>query len=105
MDTEPFTELQVGGAFRVRARVHLGALTPDDVAVELYLGRVDAAGEIVEGEATPMQLVGPDRESSYLFEASGVSCHKSGLHGYTMRVLPRHPDLTTPFLPGLIVWV
>lgn len=28
----------------------------------------------------------------------------SGLHGYTVRVVPKHADLTTPFLPGLIVW-
>jgi len=28
----------------------------------------------------------------------------SGLHGYTVRVVPKHADLTSPFLPGLIVW-
>ncbi|MFQ5859613.1 MAG: alpha-glucan family phosphorylase, partial [Anaerolineae bacterium] len=104
VDTEPVTELQVGGKVRARARIHLGALTPDDVTVELYLGRVDPDGEIVEAEATPMQLVEPDGEDHYLFEASVVPCRKSGLHGCTVRVLPRHPDLTTPFLPGLIVW-
>jgi starch phosphorylase len=104
VETEALTDLQAGQAFRVRARVHLGALTPDDVAVELYLGRVDAAGEIVEAEATPMQFLGPDGEGSHLFEVKAVSCGKSGLHGYTMRVLPNHPDLSTPFLPGLIVW-
>jgi starch phosphorylase len=82
----------------------LGDLTPEDVAVELYLGRVDAAGELVEAEATPMQPVGPDGEDGYRFETRAVPCHKSGLHGYTVRVLPHHPDLTTPFLPGLIVW-
>jgi hypothetical protein len=26
------------------------------------------------------------------------------LNGYTVRVLPAHPDLPTPFQPGLIVW-
>jgi hypothetical protein len=28
----------------------------------------------------------------------------SGQHGFTVRVLPHHPDLTTSFQPGLIVW-
>ncbi|MBI4873913.1 MAG: hypothetical protein HY822_04680, partial [Acidobacteria bacterium] len=37
-------------------------------------------------------------------EATGVVCGKSGRHGYTVRVMPYHRDLTTPFLPGLIVW-
>jgi starch phosphorylase len=99
-----FTELEVGMSIRVQARIRLGVLTPDDVTVELYLGRVDASGEIVEAAATPMQPIGPDGEGRHLFEASAVSCDKSGLHGYTVRVLPHHPDMSTPFLPGLIVW-
>ncbi|MFQ6059490.1 MAG: glycosyltransferase family 1 protein, partial [Anaerolineae bacterium] len=101
---EPLGELRVGDEVHARARVHLGVLTPDDVRVELYLGRVDAEGEIVEAEATPMQPVGPDGEGNYRFEVGAVPCRKSGLHGYTVRVLPHHPDLPTPFLPGLIVW-
>ncbi|MFQ5855554.1 MAG: alpha-glucan family phosphorylase [Anaerolineae bacterium] len=104
VETKPLTELQVGGAVHARARVHLGDLAPDDVTVELYLGRVDADGEIVEAEATPMQPIGPDEEGGHLFEVSAVPCRKSGLHGYTVRVLPHHPDLTTLFLPGLILW-
>jgi len=74
------------------------------VKVEIYLGRVDASGEILEAEATRMRPIGPDGEGYYLFEAAAVPCHKSGLHGFTVRVLPHHPDLLTPFLPGLIAW-
>jgi starch phosphorylase len=104
VEVEPFTALQVGNEFPIRARVYLGNLTPDDVTVEVYLGHVDAAGEIVAGHATPMQPVEPDGKGSYLFEANNVACAASGRHGYTFRVLPHHPDLVTPFLPGLIVW-
>lgn len=104
VDGESVAEVHVGGQFRVRARVRLGALTPDDVTVQLYLGRVNPDGEIVEASATEMRAVGSDDDTCYLFEASAVVCCKSGLHGYTVRVLPRHPDLITPFLPGLIVW-
>jgi len=104
VDAESPGELQVGDAMRVRARVQLGALTPDDVAVQLYLGRVSASGEIEEAVATPLQLVGPDGEGQHLYEAVRVTCSQSGLHGYTVRVLPHHPDLTTRFPPGLIAW-
>jgi len=101
---EPLAELRVGGEVHARARVYLGILTPEDVKVELYLGRVEADGEIVEAEAAGMKLVGPHGEGSYIFEAAAVPCRKSGLHGYTVRVLPYHPNLTTQFLPGLIAW-
>jgi starch phosphorylase len=97
-------ELRVGGTVHARARVRLGLLTPDDVTVELYLGRMAADGEIVQAEATAMRLHGREEEGIYVFEADAVPCRKSGLHGYTVRVLPSHPDLVTPFLPGLIVW-
>ncbi len=101
---QPFTELKVGSAFWVRADVHLGPLRPDDVRVELYLGRVNAADELVAAEATPMQLANHTEDDSHCFEARAVACYSSGRHGYTIRVLPHHPDLTSPFLPGLIVW-
>jgi len=101
---DPIKDVRVGGEFRVQAKVHLGGLTPDEVAVELYMGHVDAAGEIIEAKATPMQPVGPEGEGIYIYQASAVTLCGSGLYGYTLRVLPRHPDLTAPFLPGLIVW-
>ncbi len=96
--------LPVGQPIQARVRVHLGRLTPDDVTVELYHGRVNADGRIVNALATPMSAAGPGQEGSYNFEASPVSCSDSGLHGYTVRVLPYHPDLPTAFLPGLISW-
>jgi starch phosphorylase len=104
VEAEPFTELQVGDGLHVRTQVHLGSLTPDDVRVELYLGRVDAGGELVRAEATAMQPINEAKAGDCLFEATDVRCLASGQHGYTVRVLPHHPDLTTPFLPGLIVW-
>jgi starch phosphorylase len=108
----PTTDLRVGNEIDVQARVHLGPITPQDVSVEVYLGQVDSDGEIIEAAATLMQPVpshsagraGPDESNSYLFEASAVPCRRSGLHGYTVRVLPQHPDLVTSFLPGLITW-
>jgi starch phosphorylase len=65
---------------------------------------VNAEDEIMDGQATPMQAVGAYQEECCLFEATAPPCQYSGRHGYTVRVLPYHPDLTTSFVPGLIVW-
>ncbi len=104
VDAGSLAELRVGDEVHARARIYLGELTPEDVRVELYLGRVDADGQIVEAEATPMQPTESLGDGRYLFEVSAAPCRKSGLHGFTVRVLPSHPDLPTPFLPGLIIW-
>lgn len=97
-------ELQVGASLCVRVWVNLGTLTPDDVAVQLCLGRVNADDQLVAIETFAMQSLQAGENGRYLFEAREVPCRSSGLFGYTVRVLPHHPDLTSPFLPGLITW-
>ena len=102
-DAGSLHEVQVGHEIRVQARVHLGALTPDDVQVELYIGRLNADGEIIEAQATPLKLVEADGDG-YLFEVAAVPCRLSGQHGFTIRVLPHRADLTASLQPRLIVW-
>ena len=98
------SELHVGGKIRVQARVRLGDITPEEVAVELYLGRLNAAGDIFDAVATPMQPAGKIADGVYTFEARDVSCRTSGRNGYTVRILPFHRDEAKSFLPGLIRW-
>lgn len=44
---------KIGHRSRTRARVQLAALSPHDVSVELYVGRVDAEGQLVEAKPVP----------------------------------------------------
>ena len=88
---------------RVRAQVHLGRLSPQDVIVELYVGRVDIRGELVEGNAVAMEAAGRDAEGNYNYVVE-TSVSRSGLHGFTVRVRPSHPDMSVAFIPGLICW-
>ncbi|MBN1876179.1 MAG: alpha-glucan family phosphorylase [Anaerolineae bacterium] len=95
--------IKVNDEFTTHALVYLGTLTPEDVTVELYVGLVNPSSELVEGTAIPMQMVKHIENGSYLFEASS-QCAMSGLHGYTVRILPHHADLVTSLLPGFIKW-
>jgi len=106
-------ETQVGVANNVRAEIYLGKLTPQDVTVELYHGAVDASGEIlapqiVEMEYEPKQggKAGDEpgsQEGVYTF-AKQLTCQSSGMHGFTVRVLPHHSEQVSPFETGLILW-
>lgn len=104
IEAGPFREIPVGHDVQIQARVQLGDLMPDDVTVELYLGAVDAAGNITAAETTAMQLIETDGNGRYWYEVCTPPCRRSGLHGFTVRVRPQHPDMITPFLPGLMVW-
>ena len=95
--------LAVGGDLRVRAKVQLGMLTPDDVQVQLYHGAMDNQGGIPHPATAVMKPVGKPDGTVWLYEG-GVACRASGQHGYAVRVLPRHADLQHPYEPGMLCW-
>ncbi|HVN03439.1 MAG TPA: alpha-glucan family phosphorylase [Bryobacteraceae bacterium] len=100
----PSGEAKVGDLIGVRARLRLGALSPGNVNVELYMGALDAGGEITLPACFPMRHTASPGNGEHIFEATGVPCCRSGLQGYTVRVLPHHPHLAARFVPGLITW-
>jgi starch phosphorylase len=104
LEDGPAGDAKVGDLAGVRARLSLGALSPDDVIVELYFGALDAAGDLTKPATFPMRHAASPGNGEHVFEAKGVPCGSSGLHGYTVRVLPHHPDLAARFVPGLITW-
>jgi starch phosphorylase len=98
------SKVQVGDDMRVRALVRLGQLSPEDVAVQIYHGPLDAAGYINEGEILPMTLSDETEKGSVSLFSGAIRYFKSGRHGFTVRVVPHHDDLGTPFETGLLHW-
>jgi len=96
-------ELLIGNKLQVRCHVKLGSIDPDDVVVELYQGPVDSQGNIQNGQAVPMEPIGAANDGFYVFTGD-IPCHFSGLCGFSVRVMPSHPDLVNKFDTGLIRW-
>jgi starch phosphorylase len=94
--------LKVGDTITVRAKVHLAGMSPDDVCVELYHGPLSSQGEIREPRRLAMQPLGT--EGAATVYGADAPADATGRQGYTLRVLPRHPALVHPFLPGLVKW-
>ncbi len=103
IESSEVTELSVGDALTVRARVQLGGLAPGELEVQLYHGEISAEGEIVEAEAIPMIPAGDAEDGSYWFRGE-VPCRTTGHRGFQVRALPYHPDLVSSFHPGLVRW-
>jgi starch phosphorylase len=98
-------ETQVGMANTVHAEIYMGDLTPQDVTVELYHGPIDPSGEILQPQIVEMEYQ-PDQSGKagvYTFSRQ-LTCQTSGMHGFTVRILPHHPDQVSPFETGLILW-
>jgi starch phosphorylase len=98
------SEICLGDEVPVSAKVNLNSLSPDDVTVEIVTGLVGADDHIKDFVVIPMQSSGPDASGSYLFQANIRPSTGSGMHGYAIRVLPRHIDSMSRFIPGLITW-
>ena len=103
ISTDMPKQIQVGSKVVARARIHLAPLSPDEVAVELYCGKLDTKGEFGDAVTVAMRHVGTEGEF-HTFEATYGPITQSGQTGYTVRVLPYHKDLTGSFLPGYVTW-
>ncbi|MBD3182370.1 alpha-glucan family phosphorylase [Candidatus Poribacteria bacterium] len=103
VDMENVSEIKVGNQVKVKAQVYLGVLNPEDVDVEIYKGTVDSQGEITNASIISMNCSESHGEDRYTFEGN-IKCDSSGLHGYTVRILPRHGELSNPHELGLILW-
>jgi glycogen phosphorylase len=95
--------LHIDDKFAVRVLLNLGQLSPDDVQVELWNGLVNPDGEIVKGQPVALSLEKTDENGNHQYHGA-VDCQTSGQMGYALRILPRHPDMTSPFETRLITW-
>lgn len=98
-------ELCVGSQVRIQAQIHLGRLNPEDIAVQIYHGRVDSSGRIEDGQVSEMTYVADSINGDRIAEFNGViPCRVSGRHGFALRILPKHPDLVEAYEPGMVLW-
>jgi len=98
------SEVKVGDQITVRTQVHLGAITPSDVAVEIYQGPVDPhRGEITKAETIQMNCMASHGNGDYTFEGA-IPCRSSGMFGYSVRILPKRENVKALYEQGLILW-
>ena len=90
--------------YRVDAQVALGDLEPSDVAVELVHGAVDADDELREPAVTAMAPAGEGDRPGWSRFSLEVAFAGAGTFGYTVRVVPHHPDVRTYAHLGKVAW-
>lgn len=98
------TEVAALGADRpVQAEVALGDLSPEDVTVQLLHGVVGEGDQLVDPAIEALTETGrtPTGTVSY---AGSLQVRRAGRYGYTIRVVPNHPDLVNAIDLGRVVW-
>jgi starch phosphorylase len=92
----------VGDERMVSATVRLGRLAATDVSVQLAHGIVGPHGELETTQLVEMQP-GTYDDGVCSYQGSFVTA-SPGLYGFTVRVLPAHPDLIDGQDLGLVEW-
>ena len=92
---------QVGEQLQVRAFVELGALSTDDVSVELVHGRAREGDELSDVQHLTLEATDHELGAPATFSGT-VTFARAGSFGYTVRVVPKHPLLASPAELGLI---
>jgi len=96
--------MAVGKDFAVNVRVNLGALTPNDVEVQLCFGLLDAKGDVPEPHTLALSATSAVDNSKPMLFTGTVPCRSSGQFGFAVRVLPKHANLMNLFELGLVTW-
>jgi starch phosphorylase len=95
--------MQRGDALTVTASLELGALSPEELQVELYHGAVSSQSrEIEEARRAEMKYIG-QVEGLHQYQVR-IDCTTTGWQGHTVRILPKHQALVHPYRTGLIKW-
>ena len=99
----PIGSVTSGKPVEVRAAIDLAGLTPDDVRVEVVMGRIDTNGHLEETEV--MVLPPVDQNETVATFSKEIVPERTGRLGYALRVSPNHFDdpLTRP-CTSLLKW-
>ena len=103
VDTETAVT-DLGAERHVEATVALGDLGGEDVAVEMLHGSVGPAEELLAPQRSPMSPDGDADDQGNRRYTGSFCCETAGRYGFTVRIVPAHPDLVTSAELGRVAW-
>jgi starch phosphorylase len=97
------TPISVNQTIEPACLVYLGSIKPEDVNVEVYVGKITDTGVLCESKIKKMDLV---QKNGDMYEyRSEVLMNNGGNYGFTYRVVPKNSMLGSKQDMGLIKWV
>jgi len=83
--------------------VHIAALNPSDVRVQVYAGLINSDGQITDGSSTDLSYASDQGDGRHRFEGT-VPTGTSGRYGFAVRIVPGGELWNGAIVPGLIHW-
>jgi glycogen phosphorylase len=96
-------EIKVGEMFQVIGEIHLGSLSHEDVNVQVLYGAVNPEGNLIKPQIFNLKMDSSLDNGKWKYIGS-ITCINSGLHGFSIRVIPYNEALTYIHETGLVRW-
>ena len=93
----------VGENLKVDVLTDLGAISPEDVKVEVYFGRMERDDRLMSSELVSLNHNVEHSGEGTLFSGS-ISCRTTGNLGFKIRITPRHDFLVNSMEMNLVKW-
>ncbi len=97
--------IRFGEAVRCEVALQLNGLAPEDVRVEMLIGRQRKRDKLKEYRRHAFEFVGVTNEQGEQVFALEITPDMCGKLEYQVRAYPHHERLTHPFETGLMVWL
>jgi starch phosphorylase len=97
------TEVEVGAIYHVEADIFLAELSPEDVIVEAYYGRMDSYNRFVDRFTHVMKETEDAGEQVYRYKGD-IQFEETGHFGLNIRLTPNHPNPNSRHSMGLVIW-
>jgi phosphorylase/glycogen(starch) synthase len=95
--------IPVNEPLTVTVRIDPGKLDPQEILVELIVGREDVGETIVRPEYLPMRIANKGADGILTFSVEYI-VRENGPHRYGLRVLPDNEKLASRQETGLVLW-
>ena len=94
--------IKIGEPLKVRARVNLAGIAPEDVFVQVYAGYLNTKNVLSDEMFINMKMVSKEQDGTYIYELESPT-RIVGHCGYTIRIVPQYMD-KVEYIPGIIKW-
>lgn len=94
--------IKIGEPIKIKAKVDLAGINPEDVFVQVYEGCLSSKNVLSDETYENMKMVSKEQDGTYIYEIEAPT-RIVGDCGYTIRIVPQYLD-KIEYIPGLIKW-
>ena len=97
--------IDAGNNIEVKCKVQLPNISPENVEVQVYYGKIEETGVVDDITIIPMKMQSSDEENKIYEYIAKVNLKNGGNYGYTFRVMPKHAMILDSENLNLVKWI